>query len=161
MNVFKSHDAVKHQHARQGKGRSGQEQSQSRPLPMPEPINPWSMGTSVRVAKYMKAPMMAARKFEARNCRPLPGSPTRSESSLHFGRPKSAPATRTRPAEAEEFAWQSPTSRQTTRPFPFAGTGDNRQTDGSDSKGQNGFVRKKGGEKDGRNRHQRSSTRQA
>jgi len=31
---------------------------------MPFPISPWSMGTSVRVAKYMKAPATEANRFD-------------------------------------------------------------------------------------------------
>ena len=34
------------------------------PLPMPEASNPCMMGTSVNVAKYMKAPVKLARKFD-------------------------------------------------------------------------------------------------
>ena len=33
------------------------------PLPMPAPIRPWRIGTSVSVAKYIKAPKMLAKKF--------------------------------------------------------------------------------------------------
>ena len=35
------------------------------PLPMPLPNKPWMMGTSVSVAKYMKAPPSAAKKLAA------------------------------------------------------------------------------------------------
>ena len=35
------------------------------PLPMPEARRPWMMGTSVSVAKYMKAPVKLARKFDS------------------------------------------------------------------------------------------------
>ena len=35
------------------------------PLPMPEASNPWIIGTSVRVAKYMNAPVKLAKKFES------------------------------------------------------------------------------------------------
>ena len=35
------------------------------PLPMPAPISAWVIGISVRVAKYMKAPAIAAKALEA------------------------------------------------------------------------------------------------
>ena len=35
------------------------------PLHMPEASNPWIIGTSVRVAKYMNAPVKLAKKFES------------------------------------------------------------------------------------------------
>ena len=34
------------------------------PLPMPEANRPWTIGTSVNVAKYMKAPVKLAKKFD-------------------------------------------------------------------------------------------------
>jgi len=33
------------------------------PLPIPEPIKPWSIGTSVNVAKYIKAPETDAKRL--------------------------------------------------------------------------------------------------
>ena len=40
------------------------------PLPMPEASSPWMIGTSVSVAKYMKAPVKLAKKFDSRELPP-------------------------------------------------------------------------------------------
>lgn len=40
------------------------------PLPMPEASNPWMIGTSVNVAKYMNAPVKLAKKFESKELPP-------------------------------------------------------------------------------------------
>ena len=49
-----------------GRERAGPAKRSARagPLPIPAPISPWRMGTSVNVAKYMKAPATEAKKFE-------------------------------------------------------------------------------------------------
>ena len=40
------------------------------PLPMPEARSPCTMGTSVKVAKYIKAPVKLARKFDRKELPP-------------------------------------------------------------------------------------------
>ena len=66
------------------------------PLPIPLPMRPWRIGTSVRVAKYMKAPTTDAKRFD---CRELPPTArlTHAEgiNPSWPGRPRSAPATST------------------------------------------------------------------
>ena len=47
------------------------------PLPMPDPINPCRIGTSVNVAKYMKAPTTEAKKFAQSELPPTDWLPRR------------------------------------------------------------------------------------
>ena len=61
-----------------GRDRAGPASSRARdgPGPMPAPMSPCSIGTSVSVAKYMKAPATAANKVAKR---PLPPSATATQ----------------------------------------------------------------------------------
>ena len=49
-----------------GKDNEGPDSSNANagPLPMPEANSPWMIGTSVSVAKYIKAPVKLAKKFD-------------------------------------------------------------------------------------------------
>jgi hypothetical protein len=55
-----------------GRERAGPARSRARagPLPMPLPMRPCRMGTSVNVAKYMKAPANEATKLDMRELPP-------------------------------------------------------------------------------------------
>ena len=55
-----------------GRESAGPARSKARagPCPIPDPINPWRIGTSVRVAKYMRAPETEANRFAHREFPP-------------------------------------------------------------------------------------------
>ena len=63
------------------------------PFPIPAPSNPCKMGTSVKVAKYIKAPEIAAKKL-ARSPFPPTSSATNREGMKAScpGRPRKNPA---------------------------------------------------------------------
>ncbi len=69
------------------------------PCPIPLPSSPWTMGTSVSVAKYMNAPMMLDTKF-ARRLSPPTAVLTQAFGiqPSWSGRPSSNPETRTPPS---------------------------------------------------------------
>jgi hypothetical protein len=55
---------------------------------MPLPNKPWMIGTSVSVAKYMKAPDMEAKKLAAMEFPPTRGDPFRRHDALMTGTPE-------------------------------------------------------------------------
>ena len=57
------------------------------PLPMPEASNPWMIGTSVNVAKYMNAPVKLAKKFESKE-NPAITTPIANRGKICFANPQ-------------------------------------------------------------------------
>lgn len=60
---FRADETVYYNHVRQWKSRAGKQKRQCRSFPYRYRSNPWTIGTSVSVAKYMNAPTIDAKKL--------------------------------------------------------------------------------------------------
>jgi hypothetical protein len=102
---------------REREGPAKEKSERAGPWPIPEPRSPWTMGISVRVAKYMRAPAKDAIKFERSEFPPR--SPAIHALGMRAscpGLPRRKPDTRT-PAKRRGSIWREKSLVATTQVF--------------------------------------------
>ena len=117
------------------------------PSPIPEASRPWTMGTSVSVAKYMKAPRKLAQKLDNKELPP-------THASIHSGgttpatfapscvEPNKKPAERTPTASNGNICFAKPheaNNHSLFSPFPLSRSNRTNKTDTPTSMGTSGI----------------------